>query len=61
MKFYASYQVVGRLTVYNDKCKGILNPAKSSEHRHVNCRKSKEEISKALKGNNREDYLFGLK
>jgi transposase len=32
-----------------------------AEHRHYNCKKSKEEIAKALKGNNRKDYLFGLK
>lgn len=49
------------LTIISEICKGNLDPEKLSEHRHYNCRKSKEEIAKALKGNNREDYLFGLK
>jgi len=39
----------------------IANPYSLAEHRHYNCRKPKEEIAKALHGNNREDYLFGLK
>ena len=29
--------------------------------RHFNCKRSYDEIAKALKGNNRTDYLFGLK
>ena len=49
------------MAIITDICKGNLNPDKLSEHRHGNCRKPKEEIAKALKGNNREDYLFGLK
>jgi transposase len=49
------------LAIIADICKGNLDPEKLSEHRHFNCRKSKEEIAKALKGNNRKDYLFGLK
>lgn len=49
------------MAIITDICKGNLDPVKLSEHRHGNCRKSKEEIAKALKGNNREDYLFGLK
>jgi transposase len=49
------------MAIITDICKGNLDPEKLSEHRHGNCRKSKEEIAKALKGNNREDYLFGLK
>jgi transposase len=49
------------MSIVTDICKGNLDPEKLSEHRHGNCRKSKEEIAKALKGNNREDYLFGLK
>ena len=32
-----------------------------AEHRHYNCRKPKSEIAKALHGNNRADYLFGLR
>lgn len=49
------------LRIIEDICKGNLDPASLAEHRHYNCRKSKEEISKALHGNNREDFLFGLK
>jgi hypothetical protein len=49
------------LAIIEDICKGNLDPIQLSEHRHYNCKRSKEEIAKALKGNNREDYLFGLK
>lgn len=49
------------LAIIGDICNGNLDPQKLSEHRHYNCKKSKEEIAKALKGNNRQDYLFGLK
>jgi transposase len=42
-------------------CKGNPDPEKLSQHRHGNCRKSQQEIAKALKGNNRTDFLFGLK
>src|SRR6476469_10225088 len=49
------------LAIIEDICKGNLNPAELAKHRHFNCRKSEEEIAKALKGNNRKDYLFGLK
>jgi len=49
------------LAIIADICKGNLDPQKLAEHRHSNCRKSKEEIAKALKGNNRVDFLFGLK
>ena len=49
------------LAIIADICKGNLDPQKLAEHRHYNCKKSKEEIAKALKGNNRKDYLFGLK
>lgn len=49
------------LAIIADICKGNLDPEKLSEHRHGNCRKSQEEIAKALKGNNRIDFLFGLK
>lgn len=48
------------LKIIEEICKGELNPAKLSEYRHYNCRKSKEEISKALVSNGRTDYLFGL-
>lgn len=49
------------LTIIEDICKGNLDPYSLAEHRHYNCKKPKEEIAKALHGNNREDYLFGLK
>ncbi len=40
---------------------GNLAPKELAKLRHYNCRKSEEEIAKALHGNNREEYLFGLK
>jgi len=49
------------LKIIEDICRGNLNPYSLAEHRHYNCRKPKEEIAKALHGNNRSDYLFGLK
>lgn len=49
------------LAIIEDICKGNLDPESLSNHRHYNCRKSKEEIAKALHSNNREDFLFGLK
>jgi transposase len=49
------------LKIIGDICSGNLDPKKLAEHRHFNCRKSYDEIAKALKGNNRKDYLFGLK
>lgn len=49
------------IAIIEDICKGNLNPVELAKHRHFNCRKSEEEIAKALKGNNRKDYLFGLK
>lgn len=49
------------LKIIEDICKGNLDPFALAEHRHYNCRKPKAEIAKALHGNNREDFLFGLK
>ena len=49
------------LAIIEDICKGNLDPDSLSNHRHYNCRKSKEEIAKALHSNNRADFLFGLK
>lgn len=40
--------------------KGEHDPIKLAKKRHYNCKKSEEEIAKALHGNNREDFLFGL-
>ena len=42
-------------------CKGNLNPKSLATLRHYNCRKSEQEIAKALVSNERKDYLFGLK
>lgn len=49
------------LAIIKDICEGNLDPHSLAKHRHYNCKKSEEEIAKALKGNNRVDYLFGLK
>jgi len=49
------------LKIIEDICKGNLDPYSLAAHRHYNCRKSEDEIAKALHANNREDYLFGLK
>ena len=49
------------LAIIADICKGNLDPEKLAMHRNGNCKKSQEEIAKALKGNNRADFLFGLK
>lgn len=48
------------MKIIEDICKGNLDPQSLAEHRHYNCRKPKEEIARALHGNNRSDYLFGL-
>ena len=49
------------LAIIADICKGNLDPISLAKHRNGNCKKSEEEIAKALKGNNRTDFLFGLK
>ena len=49
------------LAIIADICKGNLDPISLAKHRNGNCKKSEEEIAKALKGNNRADFLFGLK
>ena len=49
------------LAIIADICKGNLDPQLLATLRHGNCKKSEEEIAKALKGNNRADFLFGLK
>jgi len=41
-------------------CEGETNSEVIADLRHGNCRKSKEEISKALHHNGRLDYLFAL-
>lgn len=42
-------------------CNGELDPESLAKNRHYNCRKSEQEIAKALVSNGRKDYLFGLK
>ena len=41
-------------------CDGQTNPEKLAGLRHGNCRKSEDEIAKALQNNGRKDYLFTL-
>ena len=41
-------------------CAGESNPKKLAALRHGNCRKSEEEIARALQSNGRNDYLFAL-
>lgn len=41
-------------------CNGETNPEKLASLRHGNCRKSEEEIARALQSNGRKDYLFSL-
>ena len=48
------------IAIINDICNGNLNPKLLSVHRHYNCKKSIEEIEKALHGNGRKDYMFAL-
>ena len=48
------------MKIIRDICQGNLDSESLSGHRHHNCKKSKEEIARALKGNDRVDYLFGL-
>ncbi|WP_339810608.1 IS110 family transposase [uncultured Imperialibacter sp.] len=49
------------LKIIEEICNGNLDPKALAAHRHHNCRRSEEEIAKALVSNKREDYLFGLK
>ena len=49
------------LAIIADICKVNLDPISLAKHRNGNCKKTEEEIAKALKGNNRTDFLFGLK
>lgn len=48
------------LTIIKAICKGESNPEKLASLRHGNCRKTEEEIAKALQSNGRKDYLFAL-
>lgn len=41
-------------------CAGESDPQQLASLRHYNCKKSEEEIAKALQSNGRQDYLFAL-
>ncbi|TXE04020.1 IS110 family transposase [Gelidibacter salicanalis] len=49
------------LRIINEICNGQTNGEQLAKLRHGNCKKSEEEIAKALQSNNRQDYLFVLK
>ena len=49
------------IKIISQICEGILNPEVLAQNRHYNCRKSEEEINKALHSNERSDFIFGLK
>lgn len=48
------------LAIIEAICRGETNRQVLASFPHGNCRKSKEEIAKALQSNGRQDYLFGL-
>ncbi len=49
------------LAIIRSICDGETNPEKLASLRHGNCRKSEDEIAKALQTNGRKDYLFALR
>jgi transposase len=49
------------LNIINEICNGETSGEELAKLRHGNCKKSEEEIAKALQSNNRQDYLFVLK
>ena len=49
------------LRIINEICNGETSGEQLAKLRQGNCRKSEEEIAKALQSNNRQDYLFVLK
>jgi transposase len=48
------------LSIIDAICKGEMNPEKLASLRHGNCKKSEQEIAKALQSNGRNDLLFSL-
>lgn len=48
------------LTIIDAICKGEISPEKLASFRHGNCKKSEQEIAKALQSNGRKDFLFSL-
>ena len=49
------------LAIIEAICKGESDSQKLATLRNANCKKSEEEIAKALQSNGRKDYLFALK
>lgn len=49
------------LSIIKAICKGETDPEKLASLRNGNCKKSEEEIAKALQYNGRKDYLFALR
>ena len=49
------------LKIIQEICNGKTNGKELAKLRHGNCRKTEEEIAKALQSNKRQDYLFVLK
>ena len=48
------------LAIIRAICEGETNPEKLASLRHGNCRKTEDEIARALQSNGRKDYLFAL-
>jgi transposase len=48
------------LQIIKSICSGEVDPATLASLRHGNCKKSEEEIAKALQSNKRADYTFAL-
>jgi transposase len=48
------------LSIIDAICKGEMIPEKLASLRHGNCKKSEQEIAKALQSNGRKDLLFSL-
>jgi transposase len=48
------------LKIIQEICNGEIDGEKLAKLRHGNCKKSEEEIAKALQSNKRQDYLFVL-
>ncbi len=46
--------------IITDFMSGVVEGKELAKHRHFNCRKSEEEISKALQFNGRKDYYFAM-
>jgi transposase len=49
------------LSIIESVCRGETNPEVLASLRNRNCKKSAQEIAKALQSNERADFLFGLK